>query len=215
VTFSRTHSRASEKNIIRYDFHTDKTYRYLDVDLGPYAKDLSSRFMAWVLLTVVLELVLLAWPVAATIIWKAWAAVTWMAFGYAIRIMLLLISLCEVGSRVHKLAGRPVTRRKNPHRYISLTLGTAFAPSPSLMTWYVLALIQAILTTLILLFTLVTAPVFTSHSRSLLLSLTLLFQLISILQSLAWPGIFYTFAIRRQVRYAVLAARSEKKHRQY
>lgn len=193
-----------------YDFGTDRSYRYLDVDLAPYARDLTTRFVAWIALTVLVELTLLAWPIVATILWRSWAALTWMAFGYAIRVVALLAAAIEVGSRVHRLAGRPVTRRCKPHNYISLTLGTAFAPSPSLMTWYVLAMLQAALTALVLLFTLVAAPAFTARSKGLLLGLTLGFQVVSILQSLAWPGIIYTFGVRRQIRLAVATARRRR-----
>ena len=195
-----------------YDFSSDRSYRYLDVDLSPYARDLTARFVAWVILTALLEAGLLSWPIVATVIWGTWAAMTWMSFGYAVRILALVISVIEVGSRVHKIAGRPVTRRRRPHGYISLTLGAAFVPSPSLMAWYVLALAQTIFTILTMLLTLVAAPAFTSRSKGLLLGLTIGFQALSILQSLAWPGIFYTFAVRNQVRQAVFAARHATQH---
>lgn len=193
-----------------YNFSSDRSYRYLDVDLAPYARDLGTRFVAWVVLTIVVELCLLAWPIVATVIWKSWAALTWMAFGYGVRILALLAAMVQVGSRVHKLAGRPVTRRRNPHSYISLTLGAAFAPSPLLMTWYVLALLQAVFTVLILFLTLVMAPLFTMRSKGLLLGLTLGFQVLSILQSLVWPGILYAYGVRTQVRQAVFSARYAK-----
>ena len=193
-----------------YNFNTDRSYQYLDVDLTPYVRDLTTRFVAWMILTFLIEAILLAWPITATALWSTWAALTWMSFGYALRLVLLLATVIGVGSRVHRLAGRPVTRTKNPHRFISLTLGAAFAPSAPLKTWYALAWLQGILTIFTLLFTLATAPLFSSNSKNLLFGLSLSFQILSILQSLSWPGILYAYAIRAPLRFAVLSARRER-----
>ncbi len=198
-----------------YNFNTDRSYRYLDVDLTPYVRDLTTRFVAWIILTFLIELILLAWPITATAIWSTWAALTWMSFGYALRLLALVATVIGVGSRMHRLAGRPVTRAKNPHRFISLTLGTAFAPSAPLKTWYVLAWVQGILTIFTLLFSLATAPLFSSNSKNLVLGLSLGFQILSILQSLSWPGILYTYAIRVPLRFAVLSAREGKRRVRY
>ena len=193
-----------------YNFNTDRGYRYLDVNLLPYARDLTSRFVAWIVLTFFIELILLAWPITATVLWSTWAALTWISFGYALRLLFLLATVIGVGSRVHRLAGRPVTRFQNPHRIISLTLGTAFATSAPLKMYYLLALVQGILTILTLLLTLATAPMFSSNSKNLVLGLSLGFQILSILQSLSWPGIIYRYAIRGPVASAVASARRRR-----
>ncbi len=198
-----------------YNFNTDRSYQYLDVDLTPYVRDLTTRFVAWVVLTFIIELILLAWPIVATVMWSTWAALTWISFGYAIRLVALVATVVGVGSRVHRLAGRPVTLSKNPHRFVSVTLGTAFATSTPLKIWYVLAWAQGILTVLTLLLSLATAPYFSSHDKNLLLGLSLGFQILSIVQSLSWPGIFYAYGIRASLRSAVLSARRQKAQARY
>ena len=198
-----------------YNFNTDRSYQYLDVDLTPYVRDLTTRFVAWVVLTFVIELILLAWPIVATVMWSTWAALTWMSFGYALRLIALVATVAGVGSRVHRLAGRPVTLAKNPHRFISVTLGTAFATSAPLKIWYVLAWAQGILTIFTLLLTLATAPYFSNHNKNLLLGLSLGFLILSILQSLSWPGIFYAYGIRASLRSAVLSARRQRARARY
>lgn len=197
----------SEEDLF-YDFNWDQSYRYLDVDLAPYAHDLSGRFVAWIILTALIEGILLSWPITATVLWGwKWAALTWINFCYAVRILALILSIVEVGSRVHKVAGRPVTKRRNPYGCCTLTLGAAFVSSPSLMVWYLLTLVQALIMALVFLLTLVAAPVFTSHSQGLLLGLTLGLNFLSIVESLIWPAILYAFAIRSPLRHAVFTAR--------
>ena len=220
IIYHNTHPHASGNGRRRqtsqiYNFNTDRSYQYLDVDLTPYVRDLTTRFVAWVVLTFVIELILLAWPIVATVMWSTWAALTWMSFLYAIRLVALVATVVGVGSRVHRLAGRPVTLSKNPHRFVSVTLGTAFATSAPLKIWYVLAWAQGILTIFTVLLTLATAPYFSNHNKNLLLGLSLGFQILSILQSLSWPGILYAYGIRASLRSAVLSARRQRSRTRY
>ncbi len=157
-----------------------------------------SEFVFVVLLIMAIEAVLVAWPIVATVIWKELAFLTWIHFLYAIRLILLLVSLFEV---------------EFPHRvwgtgdyslgWNTVRLSGGFSAYGSLAGWARLAILHGILLTLLFLITtLATIPVFLNNWPMLLWGLSLGFHLAVIGESLAAPFVIWRLGIHRPVSSA-------------
>lgn len=168
-----------------------------------------SGFMATILLVAAGEIMLLAWPVVATVIWRKSAFLTWIHFIFLLRVLLLLCSIFRV-RYPHRLYG---TGEYSAGLWNVLRLHGAFATYSSLAWWMRWAFVHGImLTGLFVLATLATLPLFMAHENHghhsmLPWGLTLGFHVLIMVQSWLSVYIVWKLGVQRPILAAYTQAR--------
>ncbi len=191
-----------------YAFHQDKDCLFLGQRLSPWLRSMRSEFVFVVLLITVVELALMAWPIVATVIWKARAFLTWIHFIYLIRLGLLVVGAFEV-EFPHRLWGTG----DYSLGWNTVRLSGGLSAYGTLAWWARLAFLHGLLLTAVfLIVTLATIPIFLDSSSSwpmLLWGLTLAFHLIVVVESLVAPFVIWELGVRRPVSSAYRKAKRQ------
>lgn len=170
-----------------YTFHTDHHCLFLGQSLRPWLGQMRIEFRSIVLLVAACELLLLSWPIVATIIWKERAFLTWIHFIYLFRGIFLLAAAVSV-RYPHRLYGSgDYTGGWN-----AIRIHGAFSIYWTMAWWMRIAVIHGIvLTTLFFLGTLGMLPVFLDNNNKwpmLLWGLSLGFHILAFVQT--WVSIY-------------------------
>ncbi len=170
-----------------YEFGKDDDWEFQGVALKDHKPRIRWAFRWTVLLVGVIECLLAAWPIAATVVWTLEASLTWIWFLYVPRVLFLLWALITA-SEVITLFGAGHRAKGNFLR----TVG-AFAPSTTLAVWTVFAWIGgAVIGTM---FVIATAAVFSFFDSTLLYGLSLGIGALSVLESVVAPFVIYRFGV--------------------
>lgn len=185
-----------------YNFRNDKGYTYNGTNISGYKGYISSIYILWTCITILIELILLGWPIYFTIMFTTQAFCIWGGFIYGIRVIALIIALCEM-RYVHKTLGHPTRKRRF---FCSLTLGSTFSSLYSLCIWYVLTLVSVVIYIGFLITEIVVYFTLWKTNTQLYIAIILV---IYILDSAIWPSLYECLAIRNPINYAV----RKSKHR--
>ncbi len=165
-------------------------------------------FVAYVLLVTAAEIMLLAWPIVATVIWKTRAFLTWIHFIYLWRVVLLLWAAASV-RYPHRLYGTGVYSLG----WNTARIHGAFSTQALMMWWARLALLHGVvLTAIFAIVTLAVLPAlfFDDNNNSwpmLLWGLTLGFHAIVIAESLVSVYVVWKFGVFKPVNAALAKSR--------
>jgi hypothetical protein len=185
-----------------YEFGKDPEWMFQGYALVRHKPRIRWAFRWTVLVFLVLELILTAWPITATVLWGFESALTWIWFLYIPRVLFLLWALFST-SEVITLFGSGAPARGNLMRMLG-----AFAPSTTLAVWTVMALVGGVIVGLILLvITAATFAFFRKMDLILLYGLSLGIGVVSVLESGIAPFLVYRFGVYVPI---VRAHRAEK-----
>lgn len=173
-----------------YEFGKDPEWMFQGYALVRHKPRIKWAFRWTILLFLVLELILTAWPITATVLWGFEAALTWIWFLYIPRVIFLLWAVLST-SEVITLFGSGAPARGNVMRMMG-----AFAPSTTLAVWTVMAWVGGVIVGLILL--VITAATFVFFRRMdllLLYGLSIGIGVVAVLESGIAPFLVYRFGV--------------------
>jgi len=159
----------------------DANRRLLGQSLKDHSEYMRGSFVVTALVIIVIELVLLAWPITATSLWTLQAAVTWVWGFYIFRIGLLsYVVLTSSSLAIEKMWGMGHYTWTEFYR----VYGT-FAPSSALLGWSTLAFYAGCVLGGIA--TVVSAAIYSVYSSKILWGLALGIGVISTIESFVAP----------------------------
>ena len=173
-----------------YSFETnDPNSTHLGVHLRDHQRQMRRTFVTVAFVILVIEVLMLAWPITATVLWGLEAAINWVWFFYLLRALLLLWAILTSSSlAVEKLWGLGSYEWLKPHR-----VQASFAPSLALIGWSSLAFSLGCILGGVA--TILSAAIYTLYTSNLLYGLTLGFGVLSILESFIAPFVLYRFGV--------------------
>ena len=185
-----------------YEFGKDAFWSFEGYKLAEHKPRVRWAFRWTVLLITLIEVILAAWPIAATAIWTFEASLTWIWFLYIPRVMFLLWALITT-TEIITLFGAGHKTQRNFMR----TIG-AFAPSSTLAIWTVFSWIGGAILGVI--FVILTAATWSFFDSTLLPVLAIVIGAVSILESIVAPFLVYRFGVYIPI---LKAHNAEKKKR--
>jgi len=170
-----------------YEFGKDATWSFQGYELADHKPRIRKAFRWTVLVFIVVETLLAAWPIAATSVWSVEAVLTWIWFLYVPRVLFLLWALVAT-SEVITLFGAGNKTKGNFLR----TVG-AFAPSNTLAVWTVFAWVGGTITGCV--FVVLSAVAWVFLDSTLLAVLAVVIGVAGVLESIAAPFCIYRFGV--------------------
>lgn len=165
---------------------------------------LGNQFTAVAGSVVMLEIVLGAWPVVATVLWKSHAVDTWIHFFWWLKAFFLMLAVCQqywatrrkrrnkYRKRQTKFAGLNVT---SPLTTFELCVGAT--ASCELSTWIMISVVgHALLSGILLLLVLVLRNEFLSNTEWIL---SLVFNVVGIVESIGSPVLVTSLSLQNTI----------------
>lgn len=166
-----------------YEFGKDERWTLQGYDLFTHKQRIKRYFRWTIVFFGVVEVILAAWPIIATAIWKFEASLTWIWLLYIPRVIILFWALISVTEIITLFGAGPRTRGN-----ILRTLG-AFAPSTALALWTILAWVGGVI--IGVMFVLITVSVIIFDKNRLLHGLSIGIGVLSVIESAVAPFVVY------------------------
>src|SRR6056297_2165162 len=177
-----------------YVFSEDNNHgMFMGTNISEHYRVIRSRFLWICFIILMIEFILLIWPITATVIWKLQAVLNWIWFLYGVRCLLLVWAMLSSSTiAFEKMWGTGKYSWKQFYR-----LYGTFRPSSSLFGWSTISFICGVVLGVIIL--IVSASLYTFYESLTLYILTLCIGVISVLEFFISPFVLYSYGLSFQL----------------